>query len=83
MQLAPNYYHSPSVARAKMPLAFDEVDSHALIYSQYVSAKRLNMHMQKCLIYSPMDAMKEECTIMDKINETSKFSLQPNWILNC
>lgn len=44
MQLAPNYYHSPSVARARMPLTFDEVDSQALIYSQYVSAKRLNMH---------------------------------------
>jgi hypothetical protein len=47
MQLAPNYYHSPSVARARMPLAFDEVDSHALIYSKYVSAKRLNMHYVK------------------------------------
>lgn len=27
-----------------MPLAFDEVDNHALIHSQYLSAKTLNMH---------------------------------------
>ena len=44
MQLAPNYYHSPSVARASMPLAFDEVDSHAPIHLQNVSANRSNMH---------------------------------------